>query len=274
MVVLIVLLTEAEGGSATCPREGSHSLRAELGFKPFDLQPRAPDQSSPHSTHFQLYFVSSPHLLCHPGSLMLWQLSHGKFCSSWIFTFFPTSCPTLPPSETEGPENMHLRSPHPACTPSHMCVSPASCIYKRGSVLGSSDLVASGILRGGSGHMFLPLSLLVIPGDVHARPFLHYVENDMEDDIAGNKTLLSFSLAGHHHLSSSRWKSQTDEKFSLEIRLRETLSSHFLFPMGSQQWLYLLCGPRSHGTGPAFILGSSNIPCPRGCSRFLLFIHL
>lgn len=75
--------------------------------------------------------------------------------------------------------------------------------------------------------MFLSLSLPIMPGDVRARPFLHYVENDMEDDIEGNKTLLSFSLAGHHHVSSSWWQSQNDEKLPLEISLGETLSSHF-----------------------------------------------
>lgn len=74
--------------------------------------------------------------------------------------------------------------------------------------------------------MFLSLSLPMMPGDVDARRFLHYVENDMEDDIEGNKTLLSFSLAGHHHLSSSWWQPQNNEKLPLEISLRETLSSH------------------------------------------------
>lgn len=101
---------------------------------------------------------------------------------------------------------MHQGSPHPACTPSHMRVSPTSYSYKRGSVLGSSDLVASGILRGGSGHMFLSLSLPIMPGEVHATLFLHYVENDMEDDIEGNETLLSLILLGTticHHLGGS-----------------------------------------------------------------------
>lgn len=116
-------------------------LRAELGFKPFDLQPHIPDQCSPQSIHFQLYFISSPHLLCHCGSLILWQLSHGKFCSSWICTFFPTSYPSSPPSETEGPKKcirgVHILLAHPL-----ICVSLQLSAFIKGSVLGSSDLVA------------------------------------------------------------------------------------------------------------------------------------
>ena len=51
-----------------------------------------------------------------------------------------------------------------------------------------------------------------------------------------------------------------------------------LSPVASLQQLCLLYDSRSCGIAPAFVLGSSNtplpfVPCPRGCSRFLLFIH-